>query len=113
MKIILFVKSSDGIIFYKVAFTNREGIISVKCDCPAGELTKLCRHKLALIRGDESILYDKNQQSDFLTMNDWIKASSFYKLVVDYDAIEKEFQKKQRELKKIKESLEIAMRRGA
>lgn len=113
MKIILYAKSSDGINFYKVVFTNRDGIISIKCDCPAGELTKLCRHKLALIRGDESILYDSKQHQEFLTIEDWIKASSFIQLVVEHDAIEKEIQKKQRDLKKIKETLEIAMRRGA
>ena len=112
MKIILYAKSSDGINFYNVTFTNREGIVSIKCDCPAGELTKLCRHKLALIRGDESILYNSNQQSELLTMKDWIKDSSFVQLVLNHDAIEKEVQKKQKELKKIKEALEIAMRKG-
>jgi hypothetical protein len=113
MKIILYAKSSDGINFYKVTFTNREGIVSIKCDCPAGELTKLCRHKLALIRGDESILYNSSQYSDLMTLNDWIKSSSFVQLIIDHDTIEMEIKKKQREFKKIKEALEIAMRRGA
>ena len=112
MKIILYAKSSDGINCYEVAFKNREGIISIKCDCPAGELTKLCRHKLALIRGDAAILYDNSQNSEFITIKEWIRASPFAQLILDHDSIENEIQKKQRELKKIKEVIEVAMRKG-
>ena len=112
MKIILFAKSSDGITSYEVAFNNRDGIISIKCDCPAGELTKLCRHKLALIRGDAAMLYDNSQISEFATIKEWIIASSFTQLILEHDRIEKAFQEKQRELKKIKEVIEVAMRKG-
>lgn len=113
MKIILYAKSSDGISCYKVAFTNRNGIISIKCDCPAGELTKLCKHKLALIRGDLEILYDNSQDSEFIIIKEWIKASPFAQLILDHDSVENDIRKKQRELKKIKETIEIAMRKGA
>jgi hypothetical protein len=112
MKIILYVKSSDGINYYEVAFKNREGIISIKCDCRAGELTKLCRHKLALIRGDAAILYDNSQISEFTTIKEWIRASSFTQLILEHDRIEEVLQEKQRELKKIKEVIEVAMRKG-
>jgi hypothetical protein len=112
MKIILYVKSSDGINCYEVAFKNREGIISIKCDCPAGELTKLCRHKLALLRGDDTVLYDNSQLSEFITIKDWIKSSSFSHLILEHDRIEKAVQEKQRELRKIKEIIEGGMRKG-
>jgi hypothetical protein len=112
MKIILYAKSSDGINYYKVAFTNRDGIISIKCDCPAGELTKLCRHKLSLVRGDEAILYDSSQSSEFMIIKGWIKNSPLFQLVNDYDKIDNEIYKLQKELRKIKEAIEIAMRRG-
>lgn len=112
MNIILYAKSSDGIKFYEVAFNNREGIISIKCDCRAGELTKLCRHKLALIRGDAAILYDNSQNSEFITIKEWISTSPFAQLISDYNSIEKALQEKQRELRKIKEVIEVAMRKG-
>jgi len=112
MEIILYAKSSDGITCYEVSFKNKNGIISIKCDCRAGELTKLCRHKLALIRGDNSILYNRNQFSKFAIIKDWIKASSLSQLILEHDEIEKALRQKQNELKKIKEIIEIAMRKG-
>ena len=112
MEIILCVKSSDGITCYKVAFKNREGTISIKCDCRAGELAKLCRHKLALLRGDAAILYDNSQISEFFTIKEWIQASSYAQLILEHDRTEKALQEKQKELKKIKEFIEVAMRKG-
>lgn len=112
MEIILYAKSSDGITCYNVAFKNRDGIISIKCDCRAGELTKLCRHKLALLRGDAGILYENTQVSEFATIKDWIRTSSFTQLILEHDRIEKAVHEKQRELKKIKEVIEVAMRKG-
>ena len=113
MKIFLYAKSSDGVNYYKVAFTNHQGIISIKCDCHAGQLTKLCRHKLALIRGEEAILYDNSQGSELMIIKEWIKTSPLAQLLVDHDSLEKQIKEKQRELKIIKEVIEIAMRRGA
>jgi hypothetical protein len=112
MKIILYAKSSDGVNYYNVAFNNREGIINITCDCRAGELTKLCRHKLALIRGDASILYDDSQLNEFTTIKKWISESRFAQLILEHDSIEKALQERQRELKKIKEIIEISMRKG-
>lgn len=108
----ILAKSSDGISYYKVAFNNRDGVISIKCDCRAGELTKLCRHKLAIIRGDAAILYDNSQYSEFIKIKEWIEASPFAQLILEHDSIEKELQKKQREFRMIKEIIEVAMRKG-
>ena len=108
----IFVKSSDGISFYKVAFNNRDGVISIKCDCRAGQLNKLCRHKLAIIRGDGEILYDNSQYPEFITIKECIDASPFAQLILEHDSIEKELQKKQRELRKINEFIEMAMIKG-
>lgn len=106
------VKSSDGINIYKVSFNNREGIISIRCDCRAGELTKLCRHKLAIIRGDAAILFDNSQYSEFIKIKGWIETSPFAHLILEHDSLEKELQEKQREFRKIKDIIEIAMLKG-
>ena len=113
MKIVLFVKSSSlPDIYYEVAFSNRNEIISIKCNCPAGELTKLCKHKLALLRGDSSILTDFNNDNDCCQVNDWIRNSLFSQLINEHDTIEKDFNEKQIALRKIKNKIEDAMRRG-
>jgi hypothetical protein len=113
MKIALLVKSSsmDG-VSYKVVFKNNNGIIDIKCNCRAGELTKLCKHKLALIRGDSSILMDGNEDYNIINVKEWIKNSAFSQLIIEHDLTEKAIAEKQKELKKIKDKLELAMRKG-
>ena len=99
-------------IAYEVVFKNINGIITIKCDCRAGELTKLCKHKLALIRGDSSILMDGNEDFNFINVKEWIKKSAFSQLIIEHDLAEKALAEKQKELKKIKDKLELAMRKG-
>jgi hypothetical protein len=113
MKIALSVKSSSmpGIA-YEVVFKNINGIITIKCNCRAGELTKLCKHKLALIRGDSSILMDDNEDYNFLNVKEWIIDSDFSQLIIAHDLAEKALAEKQQALKKIKDRLEVAMRKG-
>jgi hypothetical protein len=113
VKIALSVKSSsiDG-VSYKVVFKNNNGIITIKCNCRAGELTKLCKHKLALIRGDSSILIDDNEERNFSNVKEWIINSDFSKLIIEHDLAEKTLLEKQQAFKKIKDRLEVAMRRG-
>jgi hypothetical protein len=113
MKIALLVKSSSmpG-VGYEVVFKNINGVISIKCNCRAGELTKLCKHKLALIRGDSSILMEDNEDYNFINVKEWIKNSLFSRLIIEHDVAEKALTEKQQELKKIKDRIEVGMRRG-
>jgi hypothetical protein len=96
-----------------VIFNNLHGIINIKCDCPAGELTKLCWHKLALVRGDSSMLADFCDMNDFHQIQKWLKKSSFPKLIIDHDKAEKIVLEGQRVLKKLKATIETAMKTGA
>jgi len=60
-KITLLAKSSSGDEPYFVDFLLKHGSLSVHCSCKAGEYGQLCKHKLALVTCDESMLYDKEQ----------------------------------------------------
>lgn len=60
MKIILKSKSSHS-HYYNVTFDFSDGKIRILCDCPHGDWKRVCRHRLAMIKGDKSILFDKNQ----------------------------------------------------
>jgi hypothetical protein len=113
MKIALLVKSnSKPGVGYEVIFKNMNGIITIKCNCRAGELTKLCRHKLAIIRGDYSILMDDNEDYNVVRVKEAVNNSDFSQLIIKHDLAEKALAEKQQELKKIKDRLEVAMRRG-
>ncbi|MGD0217507.1 MAG: hypothetical protein ABSC45_08375 [Desulfobaccales bacterium] len=99
-------------VCYGVTFSNRNGKIDVKCDCQAGELTKLCWHKLALTRGDSSMLADFCNMNEFRRLQEWLKNSPFKKLISDHDKAEKIASEAQKVLKLLKVNIEDAMRKG-
>jgi hypothetical protein len=111
MEIHLKIISSDG-DFYNVICRNKEGIISIKCDCVAGIYTKLCKHKLSIVMGQVENLYDNNQIEDFRTVQKWINNSGYSELLNRLEIAEKELLIKKNELKKIKDAMEVAMRKG-
>jgi hypothetical protein len=111
MEINLKIVSSDG-DFYNVICGNKEGIISIKCDCMAGIYTKLCKHKLSIATGHVESLYDNNQIEDFKTVQKWINNSGYPELLNRLEIAEKELLVKKKELKKIKDAMEVAMRKG-
>lgn len=60
MKLILLVKSSSGEP-YRVNVDDDESGIRIFCHCPAGSLTQLCKHKVAIAKGDLTMLADPAQ----------------------------------------------------
>lgn len=66
------VRSSDGVSSYAVMFEYDGSGLQVKCDCKAGMLGQMCRHKERLILGDGSVLSVADDLSDVLR---WVAAS--------------------------------------
>ena len=60
MKTILKAKSSSGGA-YDVEFQVTDGFVRVFCHCQAGVLRQMCKHKLALIKGEATMLFDETQ----------------------------------------------------
>ncbi|MCK6602034.1 MAG: hypothetical protein L6Q77_09430 [Bacteroidetes bacterium] len=60
MKVILKSKSSFS-HYYNVTFDFYDGKIRILCDCPHGDWKRVCKHRLALIAGDKSMLYDRRE----------------------------------------------------
>lgn len=50
------ILASDGVRSYVAGFIAEDGLLSVYCSCPAGELGKWCKHKMALMSGDTAKL---------------------------------------------------------
>jgi hypothetical protein len=57
---ILAVSSSGG--SYPVEFSDESGGMRVFCHCQAGMLQQMCKHKLALLKGDLRMLHDATQE---------------------------------------------------
>jgi uncharacterized Zn finger protein len=63
LKSVIHVKSSSG-DFYEVQFHIEETKTRIFCHCPAGVMQQMCKHKLALIKGDATVLFDASQASE-------------------------------------------------
>ena len=70
MKAILLAKSSSG-ESYKVEFSAAGTSMRVICHCQAGILQQMCKHKLALLKGDVSMLFDPTQASLLTEIHAW------------------------------------------
>jgi hypothetical protein len=62
MKYQILVKSSSG-GNYLVDISDEVGSLQIFCHCQAGSMQQMCRHKLALINGDRSILFNDEQEN--------------------------------------------------
>jgi hypothetical protein len=58
------------------------------------------------------MLFDDNEDYNFIHVKEWIINSNFPQLIIEHDLAEKALAEKQQALKKIKDRLEVAMRRG-
>ncbi|CAN5913631.1 hypothetical protein BH11VER1_BH11VER1_28120 [soil metagenome] len=61
MKTVILAKSSSG-GSYDVSFETNGDALRVTCTCKAGLLQQLCKHKITLIKGDETMLFDGQQE---------------------------------------------------
>lgn len=60
MSEIIQVKRNSGGA-YRVEFLKDPGRVRVRCNCTAGSIGQICRHKRALIVGNASALYEPKQ----------------------------------------------------
>ena len=113
MKLAIFVKSSSREEPYQitVSSTIEEGL-SIFCDCPAGVLGMHCKHKMAVVLGDQKILYDNEQLDDFHEISKWIANSNYSKFVLELQESEKELEALKKRIKNMKEKIARLMREG-
>lgn len=104
--------SSDGLSEYIVTFDRREDQKSLACTCPAGEIGRTCRHRLAFLRGDEKMLFDGSQRTELRRALDWVRASPFATLLRELDDAERAQADAKRAITKIRRQIESAMKQG-
>ena len=59
MKGTFFVRGSDGDSFYSVDVRLSNGALTIQCNCAAGRHDQACKHKAAVLSGDESSIDDE------------------------------------------------------
>ncbi|MFT7388756.1 MAG: putative Zn finger protein [Candidatus Endobugula sp.] len=109
MNISIKAKSSRGDASYTVDFMTKDGVLSVFCDCPAGEWGKFCKHKWQLLNGDESMLTSIDQSSQLKIVHTLAIEKGIHDLYKDVDALEKHKKILAKEQKKEKDSMKKAL----
>jgi hypothetical protein len=106
------IKSSSSEGIYNVVFKIDNDLISINCDCKAGIMKTLCKHRLDLINGDVSaILYeaDISKLTDFLNLIEKSKISNLY---LELNAIESEIKKLDTLRKKMRKEIGFKFSNG-
>lgn len=61
MEKIIKIKSSSTNEIYDVVFKIENNLISINCNCRAGLVKTLCKHRLSLIDGDYTAILNKDE----------------------------------------------------
>lgn len=109
-KIILKAKSSSG-DHYEVIFEVSD-TIKVSCNCKAGVFGKLCKHKTGLLSGDHSLLYDLKEGQLLDELMKFVEKSTYSSLINELKSTEQAVADAKRREKKVKDSLEFALKDG-
>ncbi len=96
-RITVLAKSSSRKSPYKVEFMSDGPSVRVYCPCKAGVQQWMCKHKLALILGDSSMLFDPRQTELLSQIQSWPQYSDLKKRTT-------EFQNKLRQIQEASEA---------
>lgn len=105
------IKSSSSDEVYIVTF-KFENLISINCNCQAGSVKMLCKHRLNLMDGDITSLSnpaDSSILSEVLSKIDKNKVSSLY---TDLNGIEAEIKTLEATRKKLRKEIGLKFANG-
>src|SRR6266446_2278697 len=111
MKTTLLAKSSSGEP-YKVEFMTDETCVRVFCHCQAGVLQQMCKHKLALIKGDTKMPFDSKQEMLLSEVLAWPQFSDLKVRTGEYEKKLKEIEFAKVELAKAEKIIKAEFARG-
>lgn len=69
---------------YTVTVDPGEGGLTMVCDCKAGAMGQSCKHKTAVITGDDDLLFNEIQRAAFTEAHQACQATSLPTLYADY-----------------------------
>ena len=103
---LILAKSSSGEP-YEVRFEQLGDRLTAQCGCAAGDQQQLCKHIIAFLTGDCSMLFHPDQEPELL---DTLKLANAAGIIADYDDLQLELNRLDFELKQTKQSVEKARR---
>ena len=111
MKTTLLAKSSSG-DSYKVEFMAEGATVRVFCHCQAGVLQRMCKHKLALLKGDTKMLFDPKQAPLLYEILSWPQFANLKSRLDEYEKKLKEVEVAKTDLAKRETAIKVEFARG-
>ena len=93
---------------YNVSFAKNENNMTAHCTCPAGNVGQYCKHRLAILRGENPGVVSGNE-SEINTVLAWLKNTDVEQALADYDEAERRVQDANAKLAKSKKRLARAL----
>jgi len=103
--------SSSG-DYYNVHFDILNDKLTVFCDCQAGIHGKLCKHKIGLLAGDFSKLFDNDDKEKLIQIQELVRRTDYHELLKRYNKAKTEVEEAQKREAKIKAEVASATRSG-
>jgi hypothetical protein len=110
-KIIIKAVSSSG-DYYHVHFEVINRKLNVFCDCPAGIHGKLCKHKIGLLQGDSSKLFDQTDKDKLIQVQEFVSKTNYIDIIKIYNKVKAEVEEAQKKEAKVKAEIESAIKEG-
>jgi hypothetical protein len=85
---------------YPVEISDESGALRMFCHCQAGSVQMMCRHKIALIEGDRTILYDQEQEKFYREL---LSSGAYSAIKLRFKEYEKQIAKVQNDIHKLKD----------
>ena len=115
MKVTIQALSSSG-GSYSIDFSDDNGVLRVFCHCPAGELQQMCKHKLALLKGDTKMLFEPSDEKLLKQVLSSKTCAALKQRLAGYEtelaAVEREIAKLKEREKKLKSDLAYELTYG-
>lgn len=109
MRFVMRSSSTDGI--YEIVAARADGLLRMKCDCPAGENGQHCKHRIALLSGGADQIADADA-ANVAVLRTWLAGTPLENVLADFLACEREMEDLKVRQKAIKRRLASAMLTG-
>jgi uncharacterized Zn finger protein len=109
MQATLYLRGSENDA-YEVSFLHQEDSIYVACTCKAGAFSQLCRHKLAVLRGDPEALVDPEQREMLRQVETCLAQSTIPDLSRELHGLHERLDLLNQEAKTVKTAIELKIK---
>ncbi len=94
---------------YKVTFERDGSNLSAYCTCPAGENGQYCKHRFAILDGNDDNIVSNNK-SEVKKIMSWLPGSDVEKALIKLAEAEEEFEEAKQKLSDAKKKVAASFR---